>query len=368
MSFETIIVLLVVVAASAAVVWALKKQPQRQESLLLVQQQMDSLRAQLAESLKNNTETVNKQLVSIIEQVNSQLGSMSVQMGQSQKNVGERLDSAARAFADVQKGIGSLAEASQRILEVGKDISGLQEILSAPKTRGGFGELLLGDLLAQVLPKEHFSLQAKFKSGETVDAVIKLESGLVPVDAKFPLENFKRTIETENEEDKKAFKKKFVSDVKKHIDAISSKYILPDEGTFDFALMYIPAENVYYEIIAKDDFSVGEQDIAAYALLKKVVPVSPNSFYAYLRAIALGLKGMKIEKGAKEIIQHLARLRIDLEKFKGDFEVLGKHITSSKAKYDEALKRFENFESKLASSHDRDARESIPDKIDKLLT
>jgi DNA recombination protein RmuC len=356
----TILLVLLAAAVAFLAAWVIKKPSGDDKSMALLQQQLESLRGQLSENLKNNTDTVNKQLQGIIEEVNKQLNAVTGQMVSSQKTMGDRLDSATKAVSDVHKGLGTLSQAAERIFEVGKDISSLQEILQSPKMRGGFGEFLLGDILAQMLPKEHFELQKKFKSGETVDAVIRLGSGLVPVDSKFPLENFRRVIETANEEEKKAAKKKFVSDVKKHIDAVASKYILPDEGTFDFALMYVPAENVYYETIIKDD--VSGEGLSEYALKKKVIPVSPNSFYAYIQAIVLGLKGMRIEKSAQEIIKNLARLKGDYERFKKEFDILGSHITDIKNKYDVSSKRLDNFGDKLLSTCEDNASASLPEQ------
>jgi DNA recombination protein RmuC len=249
----------------------------------------------------------------------------------------------------VQKSLGGLEEANRKIYEVGKDIASLQEILRAPKLRGGLGEFFLEDLLAQILPTHHFAIQHAFKSGERVDAVIKLGGSLVPVDSKFPLENFKRILEAANDDERTRTKRQFISDVKKHVDAIAGKYILPDEGTYDFALMYIPAENVYYETIIKDD-SEGERNLSQYALSKRVVPVSPNSFYAYLQAIVLGLKGMKIEERAKEIIQYLSRLGGDFAKFREDFGLLGKHLGHAQSSYQTTEKRLEQFGQRLLSA------------------
>ena len=344
----TLLLIILAIALVILVFWLAGRPASGGREMMLLQQQVENLRSQLSESLKGNTDSVNKQLSGIIEEVNKQLNAVTGQMVSSQKTMGERLDNTAKAVSDVNKGLGTLSLAAERIFEVGKDISGLQEILQAPKLRGGLGELLLGDILLQVLPREHFELQKKFRSGETVDAVIRLGAGMVPVDSKFPLENFKRVIETADEAEKRNLKKKFASDVKKHIDAVASKYILPDEGTFDFALMYIPAENVYYETIIKDDSS-GES-ISDYALKKKVIPVSPNSFYAYVQAIVLGLKGMRIEKSAQEIIKHLSLLKCDFERFKKDFDVLGGHITNIKNKYDETSKRCDNLGDKLLST------------------
>ncbi|MBN1621126.1 MAG: DNA recombination protein RmuC [Endomicrobiales bacterium] len=329
-----------------------KKSPKPDQSALMIQQQLDSLRKQLEDGLKNNTETVNRHLVEIIEQVNKQLNTVTGQMISTQKTMGERLDNATNIVTQVQKGLGSLSQATERIFEVGKDISSLQEILRAPKIRGNLGELFLGDLLSQILPQANYTLQYSFKSGEQVDAVIRLGQGLVPVDSKFPLENFKRIIETQDEPERKAMKKKFTSDVKKHVDAIAKKYILPDEGTFDFALMYIPAENVYYETIIKDEDETESTSISGYALKKKVIPVSPNSFYAYLQAIVLGLRGMHVEKSAETIIRHLSRLKGDFSRFQEDFDVLGKHVTNIKSKYDESARRLERFSDKLLNTTD----------------
>lgn len=331
-----------------AVLWLVLTQRKGMDpSVALLQQEVQSLRGQLTEAMLKNQEVVNQQLAQIITQVNTQLGQVTEQLQKSTGDLNTRLDNAARVVQEVNRSLGSLGEATKRIFDVGKDIASLQEILRAPKLRGGLGELFLGDLLSQILPSAHYTLQYRFKSGEAVDAVISLGGGLVPIDSKFPLENFRRIIETDQEEERISAKKRFVADVKKHIDRIASKYILPDEGTFDFALMYIPAENIYYEIIIKDDAADTEKGILNYALSKRVIPVSPNSFYAYLHTILLGLKGMHIEEKAREILQGLAQLSGDFEKFRQDFDVIGKHISNTKAKYDEADKRLEKFGNRL---------------------
>lgn len=291
----------------------------------------------------------------VVELQNGLRGSVETMRGSLDKNLlgvqetlGTRLDNAARAVQDVNRRLGSLGEATKRVIDVGKDISSLQEILRSPKLRGGLGELFLGDLLAQIFPPSHYELQHRFKSGEVVDAVIKLGKNLVPVDAKFPLENFKRLIgETVSEEERKANRRRFLADVKKHIEAISGKYILPDEGTFDFSLMYIPAENVYYELIIKDEAIDTEKSLLNYAFEKRVIPVSPNSFYAYLQTILLGLKGMHVEAQAQEILRNLSRLAGDFTKFHEDFEVLGKHLSNVKSKYDDADKKLIRFDDRL---------------------
>ena len=308
-------------------------------AMTLMQQEVQSLRGQLTDAMLKSQDSVNQQLSQVTLQVNTQLNQVTQQLQKSTGDLNSRLDNAARVVQEVSKGLGSLSEATKKVFDVGKDIASLQEILRSPKLRGGLGELFLGDLLAQIFPPAHYTLQHRFKSGEAVDAVIRIGQNLVPVDAKFPLENFKRVVETATEEERRIAKKKFIADVKKHIDAIAGKYILPDEGTFDFALMYIPAENVYYELIIRDEAVDTDKGLLNYSFAKRVIPVSPNSFYAYLQTILLGLKGLHIEEQAQEILKNLARLSGDFEKFRADFELVGKHLTNTKTKYDEADKR-----------------------------
>jgi len=328
---------------------ALLREKREDGSLQLMQQQVDQLRMQISQALDNGARQVQQQLGQVLGHVNDRLKENAEVLQKTQQSLGERLDNAARVVGSVQKSLGGLEEANRRIYEVGKDIASLQEILRAPKLRGGLGEFLSEDLLAQVLPPDHVSTQYCFRSGEKADAVIKLGNSLVPVDAKFPLENFKRALAAATDEERTRAKKQFTTDVKKHIDAIAQKYILPDEGTYDFALMYIPAENVYYETIIKDESS-GEKSLSEYALSKRVIPVSPGSFYAYLQAIVLGLKGMKVEERAKEIIRYLSRLQGDFARFRDEFDLVGKHLGHAQSSYQSADKRIEQFGQKLLSA------------------
>lgn len=292
--------------------------------------------------LKISSQT-NLQLNAVTNQLNERLKEMSQVIQETRRGVGERLDSTVSIIANLQNNLGKLQEANRQIFEVGRDIASLQDLLRAPKFRGEMGETMLGNLLAQVLPKEHYQLQYQFKSGETVDAIIRLGAHIVPVDAKFPYENFKASLSTLSEEEKNSYNKKFVTDVKNRINEVSGKYILPDEGTFDFALMYIPAENVYYEAAIK-------QDLLSFSLTKKVIPVSPNTFYAYLQVICLGLRGLQVERNAKEILANLSRLQQDLVKFSEDFRLVGGHIKNALQKYTDAEKRLDKFQDKLSSS------------------
>ncbi len=299
----------------------------------------------LSKSINEQRQLFYNQLNATTESINKRLQDNSRLIQQSQKNVGERLDNASKAYSAVTSKLSALEEANKRIFDVGKDISSLQEILRSPKLRGSLGELFLGDLLAQILPKNNFKLQYSFKNKEIVDAVIKLRDGvLIPVDAKFPLENFKKMIDADETQDQKTHKKTFIKDVKNRINEIATKYILPDEGTLDFALMYIPAENVYYEIIIKDEHNEG---LMNFALEKRVIPVSPNSFYSYLQTILLGLKGMQIEASTKEILTQLSRLKGDFDKFSENYRVLGGHLSHANKSYAESEKRLGKFGDKL---------------------
>ncbi len=268
-------------------------------------------------------------------------------INEAHHTLGSRLDNATQAVSHVRQHLGKLEESQRRLYEVGRDIATLQDLLRAPKIRGGIGEFILEDLLKQVIPPGYYSLQYQFKSKERVDAAIRFGAGLVPVDAKFPLENFKKMSSSHEDQEYRAHKKRFVNDVKIHIKKIADKYILPDEGTFDFALMYIPAENVYYEIIVKDETSEDTRGLFQYALDHKVIPVSPNSFYAYLRVILLGLRGMAVEKGAQEILANLGRIRGDVGRFAQDFGKIGRHLDNARGSYGESEKRLIRLQDKL---------------------
>jgi len=271
--------------------------------------------------------------------------------------MGEKLDEKIKVFGEVKEGLGALTERTKVVEEVGRNISSLQEILRAPKPRGGFGELLLERLLADILPRENYSLQHRFRKGEIVDAVIRIGQNLVPIDSKFPLEDFERILSSESEEEQDRLKRQFTRTIKKHIDNVT-KYILPDEKTFDFALMYIPAENVYYETILCGNAE--ESELYSYSLQKRVIPVSPNSFYAYLQVIILGLKGLHIEKTARDILGHLGRLQGDLQSFQDDYTTLGTHIGHAARKYDEAARKLTRLGDKLQLAGETPVEE-LPD-------
>lgn len=309
------------------------KKPQPGETALLFQQ-LEALRQEQARALEANSQLLNQRLTEVSRTLTENTSALNT-----------RLDSAAKITGELNLRLGELARAAESIFEVGKDIASLQEILRAPKPRGLLGELFLENILKEIVPNNYES-QFQFRSRERVDAVVRLGGKLVPVDAKFPLEDFQRVLAAEDETTRNSMRKQFLQKVKGHIDDIAEKYILPDEGTFDFALMYIPAENVYYETIT----SVGEKDesILNYAFARRVIPVSPGTIYAYLQAIVLGLRGMQIDRKAMEILGHLSRLQGDLNRFKEKFETIGSHLSNAHNRYDDAARELGRLAERMA--------------------
>lgn len=248
----------------------------------------------------------------------------------------KRLDNAARYINQVAKEMGEMSE-------IGRSMKDLQEFLKSPKLRGNIGEEVLKDLISQMFPKNSFHLQYTFRSGEKVDAALKTGAGLLPIDSKFPMENFQRIVKAKDKAEKQKAKKAFTADVKKHIRDISRKYILPEEGTMDFALMYIPSEPVYYEI-------VNISNLTNYARQARVYPVSPTTLYAHLQTILLSFEGQKIETRSREIFRLLRAIQKDYEKTESVLNILGKHINNAYAQFANTLQSFSLLGQKLSST------------------
>ena len=263
----------------------------------------------------------------------------SLQLGQT--SISQNLQSSQKALTSLNTQIGELQGTNKQMLLLGTELRRLQDILGSPKLRGQMGEWSLQNLLSQVLPKDSYELQYTFKDGKIVDALVKMTDFTVPIDAKFPLSAFEAIIKAQADEEKAKLRKQLLKDVTIHIDKIAANYIRPAEGTLDFALMYIPAENVYYETIVKhpDD----TKDIIQYALDKKVIPVSPNLLYAYLMTVVMGLHGLQIEKQAAEIRQNLKKLNSSFADFGGNWDVLGTQLRNAYSKYEEGQKKLDRF-------------------------
>lgn len=287
-------------------IWIGKLESQTQISSELAEWMKD-----IGRRIEYSTETVDKKLTTNMEMFNT------------------RLDRASQIIAQVQHHIGSFAE-------MGKSMKELQEFLQSPKLRGNIGEHILNDLLAMHFPHDSIETQYRFSSGEKVDAVIKTSHGLIPIDSKFPADAFRHMMDADEQQARDQYKKEFIRDVKKHIGDIAKKYIQPSEQTVDYALMYVPSEAVYYEII-------NTPDLFDYASQKRILPVSPMTFYAYMKAILMSFEGEQIQKQAQEIIRALQSLRNDYEKSEDSLATLAKHITNAQnqvitlTKYHQAL-------------------------------
>ena len=291
MTNDLLIISSIIILGFTIVIYFVRKQNSNPDSSLV--EWMKSMQS----SFDNNSKTMNSTLLSNSKQLN------------------ERLDNAARVISAVQKNIGEMSE-------IGRSMRDLQEFLQSPKLRGNIGEQVLKELLNQLLPKQSFHLQYAFKNGSIVDAAIQTEAGIIPIDSKFPMENFRKMMANGQDSEKKTAEKEFVSDVKKHIDDIAKKYILPAEGTIDYALMYVPSESVYYEI-------VNNSALFDYSQKYRVLPVSPMTFYAYLRAILMGFEGQKITQHAQKILAGLRSIQKEYEKVGDNLDTLNKHVSNS---------------------------------------
>ncbi len=284
--------------------------------------------------------------------VERQLGELRARMdelvrtqGDVPRALAEGSSEQARSLADVREQLARLEGATARLETVGQAVLEVQELLKVPKLRGTLGEVWLEELLRQVFPDALYETQFGFRSGERVDAVLHVGDRLLPIDAKFPLEACQRILAApadETERERRAFRRT----IKARVDEIADKYIRPDEGTFDFALMYVPAERVYYEAVVRDGEADDEGGVVSYALDRRVIPVSPNTFYAYVQAIMHGLRGLEVEQRAREILASLAGLRQHLTAFERTHALVGRH-------FDHARRAYEEAEGQLAGVRDR---------------
>lgn len=304
---ELLPVLLVLVIGIIVIVFFLKSELSK-----LKKPDENAALTQWLQSMQATIEHTNKTLN---ESMRGQTGDVSRLLAANSRELNERLDSATRVIGDLKRNLGEMSE-------VGKGIRSLQEFLQSPKLRGNIGEQVLSDMIGQTFPKNAFHLQYSFKSGMKVDAVLKTEAGLLCIDSKFPMENFTAMHKGETEKIRKDAEKSFVDDVKKHITDIAKKYILPEEGTMDFALMYIPSESVYYDIVNNDA-------LMNIARRSRVYCVSPNTLYAHLQVLLLSFQGKDLESRTKEVFRLLRAVQKDYEKIDEQIGTLGKHVTNA---------------------------------------
>jgi DNA recombination protein RmuC len=369
----TLLAFVAVLLALAAVVLVLRR-PGRSDApdLEALRNDFNVLRESTDKSVSHVADVFSKQMEAMGSAVQTALGSVNSgvadRLEAMNRNLADRLNENAKAvsgtskevndrmahvqnvFAELQKQVGGMSEQARRLAEISHSIGELQHILTAPKLRGGFGEEQLENLLAMVFAREQYRMQYAFPSGEKADAVLFFPQGMVAIDSKFSLENFRRIAEAETEPDKKAARREFLKDVRKRVDEIACKYIRPAEGTLPFALMYIPAENVYYEAIIRDD---NDQALYEHCAQKRVMPVSPNSLYAYLHTIVVGLKSLHVSQQAESILRQMESLRFEVAKFTEVYDRLGTHLKNAGKSYEDstrALGKLENRVENLAGT------------------
>ena len=236
--------------------------------------------------------------------------------------------------------LGQVQTATESVAAQAREFTQLQDLLKAPKARGGLGEAMLEELLRQVLPPQAYTMQHRFRSGRIVDATVKAGGKLVCIDSKFPLSNYKRMCDAADEIERADAERAFAGDVAGHIKDISTRYILPDEDTFDFAVMYVPAEGVYAEVLR---MSHRKQPLFEQAIEARVVPMSPLNLYGYLQTVLFGLKCLSIEEDAQRILDICGRLHQDVNRFTDEYDTLGGHLGRARNKYEEGRARLDRF-------------------------
>lgn len=335
MQIELLVIALLLFLGFGAIIYILNKKLNRPQS--------DQAVVEWLKSMQTTLDVTNKTLN---EAMRTNSSDMTKVLQENSKQLNERLDRAAAVIRDVGKEVGAMSE-------IGRSMKELQDFLKSPKLRGNIGEQVLKDLISQMFPKNSFHLQYQFKNGDKVDAAIQTDAGILPIDSKFPMENFQKMMkcETHNEE-YSALQKEFTRDVKKHIEAISKKYILPDEGTMDFALMYIPSETVYYELVSMTD-------VMEYAKRNRIYLVSPSTLYVHLQTILLSFEGKKIESRSKEVFKLLRTLQLDYAKVEENMGVLGKHLNNASSQFSNVSIGFSQLGNKLTSTRTLDLEAEV---------
>lgn len=291
----------------------------------------------LVEWLKAMQQTIEHTNKTLNEAMRGTSTEMTRTLQSNTRQLNDRLDEASRVIGALNKHVGEMSE-------VGRGIKSLQEFLQSPKLRGNIGEQVLRDMIGQTFPKNSFHLQYAFKSGVKVDAVLKTDAGLLCIDSKFPMENFTLMHKGDTEFIRAQAKREFASDVKRHVSDISKKYILPEEDTLDFALMYIPSESVYYEI-------ANMNDVMQYARDLRVYPVSPNTLYAHLQVLLLSFQGKELEQKSREIFRLLRAIQKDYGKVEEGLGVLGKHVGNAYNTMSSVTGAFTVLGQKLSKTH-----------------
>ncbi len=334
------------------VAWVLVQNTQDQKNNDALEAQMNEVRRDLL-TLSTSQAQSSTKMETIANSVAARLEAVTTAVQQGARNSAEitsqitsqaqtamsnELKNTREQITQMQQQLGQVQESGHLMHEAA---TRLENILGGTKSRGNFGETTLERLLEDCLPPSQYSKQYRFRSGEAADVVVHLrDKKLLAIDSKFPLDAFQR-LEAEGDEARKVF----VNAVKVHADSIAKKYIVPDEDTLELALMFVPSESVYYELLR----SVDSRGVAldAYCRSKKIMAVSPNTLYAHLSVIAMGLRGMQIEENAKRLSANLAGMRKQLDTFSESFDKVGTHLKNAQMSYSEADKRFDKASNSL---------------------
>ncbi len=301
---------------------ALRKEMQ---SLLAAQSQA------AAAQINQLSQSLTAQLGQVTQQVQSGMASVGVLTSTAQKAVSDQLQASTQMLTSVHQQIGEMQRAGHEVSAAAKQI---ESVLGGAKTRGTLGEVALDRILADTLPRATYDMQYRFSTGEVVDAVVKLSDKLLPIDSKFPLDGYRRLLEHGEE-----CRKDFATAVRGHAEAIAKKYILPGEETLDIALMFVPSEGVYYELLRSVDPKGTPLD--EYCRARCVVPVSPSTLFAHLKIIFLGLRGMQIEENAKRLLASIGGLKKQMDGFGEAYDKLGNHLRLAQQNYLDAYGRLD---------------------------
>ncbi len=319
----TTIVILVVIGAGlfGAVLMILKKLQEVKEAQL--GNQNDKVISQLSDSIQG-----------VQQLVHSQMQGMQGNMNETTKSMNDRLDNAAKVIGALKHELGGMKE-------IGRSINDFQAFLKSPKIRGNLGEQILYDALDQVFSPAQYSRQYKFNEGQTVDAMLRTSAGIIPIDSKFPMEAYQRYVDATDEKVEKVAHKEFTNAVRKHIRDISNKYILPQEGTVNFAVIYIPSEAVYYEV------TMQHEELNSYAKEMNIMVTSPNTFFNFLHIVMMGMERTKLQEQAQQIWEILKGVQKETEKFGEKMSVLSRHVTNAKSAMDTVNSEYTKLSGKV---------------------
>lgn len=295
-------------------------------------------------------------------QMNDLMRTIDQRLGESSKNMHDtvraQFSESQKLIRDITEQITHVKETNRQVVNVADQLRTLQNTLQNPKQRGVLGEYYLDTVLKNVLPPDNYALQYAFQNGEIVDAVIFLDrqsdQKIIPIDSKFSLENYNRLVETNDPEERERLEKLFVSDIKLRIDE-TSKYIRPEEGTLDFALMFIPSEAIYYDLLVNKIGALKEtkRNMIEYAGQKHVMIVSPTSFLAYLQAILQGLRALQIEASAKDIQKRVGELGRHIGGYDQYMERLGNSLDTTVNHYNTAYKELKKIDKDVVRITDK---------------